>query len=66
MMIYSLGRGIGPADRRPITEMERNWAAQGYRFQSLIYEVARSAPFRSRRGETLETGKPPAKEVASK
>ena len=66
MMIYSLGRGITTADRRTIAQMETNWAASGFKFQTLIYEVAHSAPFQSRRGEVLETGNPKSKEVATK
>jgi mono/diheme cytochrome c family protein len=64
MLVYSLGRGLGPADQRTIDQIQRNWSAQGYRFQTLIYEVARSAPFQSRRGEA--GGEKPVKEVAQK
>ena len=53
MLTYSLGRGVGPADRRTVDEIARNWAASGYPFQSLIFEVVRSLPFQSRRGESV-------------
>jgi len=39
-------------------------AAQGYPFQTAIYEIVRSAPFQMRRGELVETRN--AKEVAQK
>jgi hypothetical protein len=66
MMIYALGRGITPADRRAIAQIETKWGGSDFKFQTLIYEVAHSAPFQSRRGETLETGNPKTKEVAAK
>ena len=52
MMIYALGRGLKPYDNRTVEginlEMERN----GYRFSTLIHQIAHSLPFQSRRGET--------------
>ncbi|HEY2016787.1 MAG TPA: DUF1592 domain-containing protein [Bryobacteraceae bacterium] len=51
MLTYSLGRGLGPNDRRTMDEITRTWAASGYPFQSLIYEIVGSLPFQSRRGE---------------
>jgi hypothetical protein len=67
MLTYSLGRGLGTYDRRTVDEIGRNWAASGYPFQSLIFEVVKSLPFQSRRGElstTQNTAKP--KEIAQK
>jgi mono/diheme cytochrome c family protein len=55
MLIYSLGRGLQPYDRKTVDEIGHKLAAQGYPFQSVIYEVARSFPFQSRRGEALTT-----------
>jgi len=66
MMMYSIGRGITLADRRSIRDIENKWAANGLKFQTLIYEVAHSAPFQFRRSETLETVNPKTKEVAAK
>ena len=54
MLTYSLGRGIGPSDRRTVDEIAKNWAAADYPFQSLIFEVVRSLPFQSRRGESVQ------------
>ena len=51
MLTYSLGRGLGTYDRRTVDEIDRRLAASGYGFQTLIYEIVRSLPFQSRRGE---------------
>ena len=64
LMIYALGRGIAPYDRRVIDGIVGRLAAQGYPFQTAIYEIVRSAPFQMRRGELVETRN--AKEVAQK
>ncbi len=53
MLTFALGRGLQSFDRRTIDDIDRKLAAAGYRFQSLIYEVARSLPFQERRGEGL-------------
>ena len=57
MLTYSLGRGLERYDSRTVDEIGRKVAASGYRFQTLIYEVVRSLPFQSRRGEVLNTEK---------
>jgi hypothetical protein len=51
MLTYALGRGLQRYDRRTVEEIDRNLAASGYGFQSLIHEIVRSLPFQSRRGE---------------
>ena len=53
MMTYALGRGMQPSDNRTLGQIDRALAADGYRFQSLVYEIVRSLPFQSRRAETL-------------
>jgi hypothetical protein len=53
MLTYSLGRGLGSGDRRTVDEIQRKLAASDYGFQSLIYEIVRSLPFQSRRGELV-------------
>jgi hypothetical protein len=53
MLTYSLGRGVGTSDRRTVDDITRSWAAAEYPFQSLIFEVVRSLPFQSRRGESV-------------
>jgi hypothetical protein len=54
MLTYALGRGLGPYDNRTVDAISRNLAAANYPFQSLIYEVAHSVPFQSRRGEAVK------------
>ncbi|MGH9658416.1 MAG: DUF1592 domain-containing protein [Bryobacteraceae bacterium] len=54
MLIYALGRGLERYDRRTVDEINRKLAASGYRFQTLIHEIARSLPFHSRRGEAVK------------
>jgi len=56
MLTYSLGRGLGAADRRVVDDIERKVAAGGYGFQTLIFEIVRSLPFQSRRGENGPKG----------
>ncbi len=53
MLTFALGRGLQSYDRRTVDEIDRKLASAGYPFQSLIYEVAHSLPFQSRRGEGL-------------
>jgi mono/diheme cytochrome c family protein len=65
MLTYSLGRGLEPYDRRTVTSIEKALAADGYKFQTLIYEIVRSMPFQMRRGEGVQT-KLEAKELAQK
>jgi hypothetical protein len=55
IMTYALGRGMQTYDNRSIEQINKTLAADGYRFQTLVYEVVRSLPFQSRRGETPVT-----------
>jgi mono/diheme cytochrome c family protein len=67
MMTYALGRGVEAYDRRTLNDVTKRLAASGYQFQTLIYEIARSLPFQSRRGEAIRSsndGK--AKEVSKR
>lgn len=59
MLTYALGRGVERYDRRTINDINRKLAASGYQFQTLIYEIAQSLPFQSRRGEALKFVVPP-------
>jgi len=54
MMTYSMGRGLAAYDRRTIDEITHKWGETDYPFQSLIFEVVRSYPFQSRRGEVAQ------------
>jgi hypothetical protein len=53
MLTYALGRGLEAYDRRTVSAIDRKLEASGYRFQEMVYEIVRSAPFRERRGEVL-------------
>ncbi|MGA2724113.1 MAG: DUF1592 domain-containing protein [Bryobacteraceae bacterium] len=67
LMMYALGRGIAPYDRRAIDQITGKLADEGYPFQTAIYEIVRSAPFQMRRGELIQTQTPvKTKEVAQK
>jgi hypothetical protein len=58
MLEYALGRGIGPSDQREIASITHNWETEGYRFQTLIFEIVNSVPFQNRRAEApKETSK---------
>ena len=46
-----------PADRRVIDDIGRKLSANGYPFQTAIYEIVNSAPFQMRRGESITTEK---------
>jgi len=66
MMIYALGRGLQPFDRPALNEINSDWKAQSYPFQTLVFEVARSLPFQERRGEAVTSKSAPNKETALK
>ena len=59
LMTYSLGRGLQRYDKKTVDDINRTLAADGYPFQSMVYEIVRSLPFQSRRGEltTLKIAK---------
>ena len=71
IMTFALGRGMQTYDNRSIDRINKTLAADGYRFQTLIFEVVHSLPFQSRRGETPVTKQVPTpptkpKEIAAK
>ncbi len=53
MLTYALGRGLERYDRRTVEGITTKLAADEYKFQSLVYEIVRSLPFQSRRGEAV-------------
>jgi len=55
MLIYALGRGLEPYDRRTIKQITGTLAEDDYRLQTLVREVVRSMPFQMRRGERVRT-----------
>lgn len=50
MLVYALGRGPEPADKRTVRTIARRLAAEDYRFSRLILEIVESVPFQMRPG----------------
>ena len=57
MLTYALGRGLHPYDRLTVNGINRDMAASGYRFQSLIFEIVHSAPFQMGRADVGQTSR---------
>lgn len=51
MLTYALGRGLEPYDRRTVDAIVQHARDNGYKFSTIVMEVATSRPFRMRRGE---------------
>ena len=51
MMIYALGRGLEYYDKRTLDRIVAALEKDNYRFSTLAIEIARSDPFRMRRGK---------------
>jgi mono/diheme cytochrome c family protein len=51
LLIYSLGRGLDPADERAATTILQQTAKQNYRFGDLVTAIVQSDPFRMRKGK---------------
>ena len=71
MMTYALGRGMESYDNRTLDAIDKKLAVSGYKFQDLIFEIAHSLPFQSRRGEAVSQTVPSKavqkpKEIAAK
>jgi hypothetical protein len=71
MLTYALGRGLERYDRKTVKEITARVAGSGYKFQTLIHEIAASLPFQMRRAEIsrIESKPVPAsntKEVAKR
>jgi hypothetical protein len=54
MLIYSLGRGVSEKDRLNVADIMEAWKAKEYRMESLVYVIAHSLPFQSRRDESVK------------
>lgn len=50
MMIFALGRGLQPSDRRTVDAILAALEKDGYRFATLMVQIAQSDAFRLRRG----------------
>lgn len=51
MLTYSLGRGVESFDRLTVRDLVQKTTADGYRMQTLILGIVKSAPFQQRRSE---------------
>ena len=51
LLTYGLGRAVGHYDMPAVRAIEREAAAHGYRFSSLILGVVKSTPFQMRRAQ---------------
>jgi hypothetical protein len=51
MLTYALGRGLERFDKKTVESVTQAVAQSDYRFQSLVFEIVKSLPFQSRRGE---------------
>ena len=51
MLTYALGRGLDYYDRPAVDQVGAALAKDDYRFATLVVEIARSDPFRMRRGK---------------
>jgi len=51
LLTYSLGRGVESFDRPTVRDLAQKSAADGYRLQTLILGIVKSAPFQQRRSE---------------
>jgi hypothetical protein len=50
LLVYAMGRGLEHFDAPAVRRIVRDAAASGYKIQSLILGVAKSAPFQMRKG----------------
>jgi hypothetical protein len=51
MLTYALGRGLEPYDKPTVRAVTQKLARSGAGLQTLVREIVRSLPFRSRRAE---------------
>ena len=54
MLTYAIGRGLEPYDDRTLDKIVAALAKNDYRFSTLALEIAKSDPFRLRRGRNLK------------
>lgn len=55
LMTFALGRTVDHRDMPLVREITRKAEADDYQFDSLVFEIVNSAPFRMRPGETLSS-----------
>ncbi len=66
MLTYALGRGLERYDRKTVKEIVTKVAASGYKFQTLIHEIAGSLPFQMRRAEVSRIESKPVPSIKLK
>jgi hypothetical protein len=54
MLIYALGRGLEPYDRRAVKQITQNLRQNDYKFSALISGIVNSVPFQMGRGDKTE------------
>jgi hypothetical protein len=54
MLIYALGRGVDYYDEPTLDRIQTALARDNYKFSTLIVEIAKSDPFRLRRGKSQQ------------
>ena len=59
MLVYALGRGLKPYDKRTVAEIDDKLAGAGFGFSTLVSEVVHSLPFQERRGEDVTSDAAP-------
>jgi hypothetical protein len=51
ILTYALGRGLESADRKTVDAIVQHASENGYKFSTVVMEVANSRPFKFRRSE---------------
>jgi hypothetical protein len=53
LLLYALGRGLGPADRPVVQSIARKAATANYSFSGLVLGIVQSEAFQARRGDEV-------------
>ncbi len=64
MLTFALGRGLERSDNPVVDEITAALRADGYKFGTLVNQIALSAPFQKRRGRPPAPAEPPVAPVA--
>ena len=63
LLSYALGRGLTPTDAPALDRITAKAIADGYRLQTLIHEVAQSAPFVNQPRQKTASANPPKNSI---
>jgi predicted P-loop ATPase len=58
LLIYAMGRGLEPYDRRAVDTILKRSAGKNDRFSEVVLAIVASDPFRFRRGEEPKSTEP--------